>query len=338
MNASHPLVSLIIPVYNVAEFLPRCFSSIIDQTYSNLEIILIDDGSTDSSDHLCDVFKNEQKNLNIKLVHQKNRGLSAARNEGIRLASGTYISFLDADDELMPDAIDYLIALALRYNTPISVCSHYEQKSDGSRRPFNQRKYKTSAISVETALARMLNEQGFMVSAWGKLYKRALFTNVRFPEGKLHEDLGTTYRLFLAAYAKDKTAQVAFGSASKYLYNLRNNSITNSEFNIKKLDLISQTDCMCDELDRAFLRLKNTTNLRRLHARFSILRQTVKIKHKTKAELELENSIIAYILKRKTWILQNPEATKRDKLALVALRFGKTAFRLSWQVYARFFK
>lgn len=338
MNTRHPLVSLIVPIYNVADFLPRCLSSISAQTYPALEIILIDDGSTDNSNRLCNKFKSEHSNLNVKLIQQANRGLSAARNAGIQRASGEYITFLDADDELTPDAITYLVGLALKHSAPISICSHYEQKPDGSRRSFNRRAYRTASISVETALSRMLNEQGFMMSAWGKLYRRDSFSNVRFPEGKLHEDVGTTYRLFLIAYQKDKTSKIVFGSAEKYLYNLRNNSITNSSFDNRKLELIAQTDTMCNEIARTFPRLKNTTNLRRLHARFSILRQTIKIKHKTKTELELENSTIAYILEHKTWILQNREATKRDKLALASLCLGKTAFRLSWNFYERFFK
>ncbi|MBQ6395958.1 glycosyltransferase, partial [Candidatus Saccharibacteria bacterium] len=337
MNTRHPLVSLIVPIYNVADFLPRCLSSISAQAYPALEIILVDDGSTDSSGRLCNEFKTEHKNLNVKLIRQTNRGLSAARNAGIQHASGEYVAFLDADDELIPDAITYLISLALKHSTPISICPHYEQRPNGARKNFNQQQYKTAVLSVEEALRRMLNEQGFMVSAWGKLYRRELFATVRFPEGKLHEDVSTTYRLFLAAYKKDKAAKITFGATAKYLYNLRDNSITNSGFDIKKLDLISQTDAMCGEIVRTFPRLKNTTNLRRLHARFSILRQTIKIKHKTKTELELENSTIAYILEHKTWILRNPEATKRDKLALASLCLGKTAFRLSWNFYERFF-
>ena len=326
-----PLISLIVPVYNVEQFLGRCFESILKQTYKNLEIILIDDGSTDNCGKLCDQLASTSSNVIVK--HQKNAGLSAARNTGLSLANGEYIAFLDSDDYLATDCLEYLYNLATTHNASISICSHYEYKENGELRIFDKNASLDEVFSTETALRHMLNEHGFMLSSWGKLYKRSLFEStpkIRFPKDKLHEDVGTTYRLFLNAYKADQDAKVAFGSQPKYYYNIRSNSITNRGFNPHKLDLISQTDTMCDEIEATFPELKNTTNLRRIHARFSILRQAKTNRY--------SNPCLIYIKEHKDWVAKNPEATKRDKLALASLKFGKPVFNLSWRIYELLFK
>ena len=161
---------------------------------------------------------------------------------------------------------------------------------------------------------------------------------IRFPENMLHEDVGTTYKFFLRARKLDASSKVAFGSRPKYIYNLRESSITNQGFNNKKLELITQTDKMCDDIEKIFPKLKNTTDLRRVHARFSILRQLIQKTHKTEKDKLLENSLVYYIKEHSSWILQNPDSTKRDKLALISLYLGKPVFKFSWSVYERFFK
>ncbi len=325
-----PKVSIIVPVYNVAEFLSECFDSIKKQTYKNLEIILIDDGSTDDSKNLCEEFAKNDSRAIVK--SQKNAGLSAARNVGLDFATGNYVFFLDPDDFLADDCIDYLISLVKKSSSPIAVCSHYERRSPKDIKNFNIG-IPSSNLSVEQALKNMLNERGFNLQITPKLFARSLFEStpkIRFPKGKLHEDVGTTYRLFLQVRNQDPAAVVAFGSEPKYFYNIRNNSITNQRFNPKKLDLISQTDEMCNAIEAIYPTLKNTTNLRRLHARFSILRQTNTARY--------QDPCIAYIKEHKYWITKNPEATKRDKLALASLRFGKTAFKAAWWTYKLFFK
>lgn len=343
-----PLISIIVPVYNVKSYLPACLDSLKKQTYSNLEILLVDDGSTDNSDTLLKAFASVDKRARV--IKKKNGGLSSARNTGLDRAKGKYIFFLDSDDYLENDAIEYLFKLIEKSGSLISICSHFEKSQKGDLKNFNNKEYKTEKLSIETALKRMLDEQGFMMSAWGKLYSAKLFEHkrlknfsgelpeIRFPENMLHEDVGTTYKIFLRTLKYDKKATIAFGSRPKYVYNIRNSSITNRGFNNKKLELIVQTDKMCDEIDRAFPNLKNTTNLRRMHARFSILRQVIQKTHKTEKDKKLENSLVYYIREHASWIWKNPESTKRDKLALASLSCGKTAFKLSWSIYSRFFK
>ncbi|MBR3204316.1 glycosyltransferase family 2 protein [Candidatus Saccharibacteria bacterium] len=341
-----PLISIIIPVYNVKDYLPACLDSIKNQTYKNLEIVIVDDGSTDGSFNFLRAYKSLDKRARI--IKKKNGGLSSARNVGLEHAKGKYFFFLDADDYLEKDAIEYLYKLVEKTNSPISVCSHYERrinkKNQEELKNFNKDNYKTQKLSIEIALKRMLNEEGFMLSAWGKLYARNLFFShnksdkIRFPENKLHEDVGTTYKLFLRAKKLDKNTTVAFGSRPKYVYNIRNSSITNQGFNNKKLELITQTDKMCDDIVKVFPKLKNTTDLRRIHARFSILRQIMQKTHKTENDKMLENSLIYFIKEHNSWVFHNPDSKKRDKLALISLYCGKTAFKVSWNLYSKFLK
>ena len=328
---SSPLISLIIPVYNVKDFLKECLNSVLNQTYQNLEIIIINDGSTDGSEQICKDYA--KRDSRIILKHQKNSGLSAARNSGLELAKGKYVFFLDSDDFLAKDCLKYLVTLAESSKSVISICPHYERRGANDLRDFNTTKLKTTNLSVEQALKNMLLEKGFNLQITPKLYARELFEaspKVRFPIGELHEDVGTTYKLFLRAYEKNQDITIAFGAKPKYYYNIRQNSITNLGFDSRKLALISQTDEMCDAIDATFPNLKNTTNLRRLHARFSILRQA--------KDKKLVKTLASYIKTHRAWISKNPEAEKRDKLALASLKFGVPAFKLAWKTYELFFK
>lgn len=322
---SLPLISVIVPVYNVEEYLLICLDSLQKQTYENLEIILVDDGSTDSSSEIVDECARIDKR--VKVFHTKNGGLSAARNFGLKKATGEYVMFVDSDDFLKKEAVQYLYELIEKSGAKISVASHIEKRGE-KQRDFNDGKVKINGMTVEEALYNMLNERGFMVSAWGKLYAGELFKGIKFPDGKLHEDVGTTYRVFLAAYDRDQNAKIAYGAKSIYIYNIRSSSITNAGFDSRKMELITQTDEMCDEIDSVFPGLNNTTNLRRMHARFSILRQI-------ESGNKLEGELIKYIKEHKDWIRKNPEAGKRDKMALRTLLIGKWAFDLSWKIYKK---
>ncbi len=325
-----PLVSIIVPVYNVAPYLDQCFGSLKNQTYKNLEIILIDDGSTDESKELCEKFANEDSRVVLK--RQKNGGLSSARNTGLSFANGKYVTFLDSDDFITNDYVEFLYDLIKKEDALISICSRYERKENGELKNVAA-DYSSKTMPVKEALREMLNENGFNVSAWGKLYSRELFEKapkVRYPVNKVHEDLGTTYKLFLKAYRSAPDKKISFGAEPKYYYNIRKESISHQEFDPRKLDIITQTDEMCDHIEALFPDLINTTNLRRMHARFSIIRQA-----KTARYLD---PCIKFIKEHKTWISKNPEATKRDKLALASLLLGKTAFKISWHFYETFFK
>ncbi len=334
-----PLISVIVPVYNTKSTIERCVNSILTQTYPNLEIILVDDGSPDGAGELCDQLA--QKHKNVRVLHQKNAGLSAARNAALKIAQGELITFVDSDDAIYPNMLDELIGLR---NSPVRICSFTEVAPNGQRHAITgavswQKGYimpaevKRRSFTVENCLRQMLLEQGFTMSACGKLYHRNLFKTVQFPVGKLYEDVGTTYRLIMQC-----PDDVQFIPLPFYAYYQNADSIIHQNFNFHKLDLIELTDQMCNDIDQKFPSLQSVTNLRRMHARFSILRQMVLAKPSAQDKVkfqQVEQEITQYLLQHKDWVLRCPDASRRDRLAMRSLLLGRPVFKLAWKIYSR---
>ena len=334
MKDFNPLVSVIIPVYNVKKYLKEAVESAISQNYKNLEILLIDDGSTDGSGELCDKLKEED--ARIKVFHKENGGLSSARNFALEKIKGEYVCFLDSDDSLTPDFVSYNIKLIEEHKTPLSISSHYEKTEKKGLKRFSPAPFRCpKVLDSEECLKEMLKEEGFMVSAWGKLYSSELFNKspkIRFPENKLYEDVGTTYKLIL------KAKNIVVGPSPKYIYNLRPTSITNKTFDFKKLDLLELTDEMCSKINEKVSKLKNVLKLRRVRARFSLYRQLLKKKNLSSEEKNLKADLKKFIKSKKDWVLKNPESSKKDRLAMQSFLLGEPVFKISWNFYERFFK
>ena len=321
-----PLITIIVPVYNVIQFLPACLESLKKQSYPKCEFILIDDGSTDGSGVMCDEFA--KTDTRTKVIHQENLGLSGARNRGIREASGEFITFVDSDDIITADYVSYLFLLARKYQAKMSICG-LEEKTLKNKSVLYASEYPEKVMSTEETLGRMLREEGFTVVAYAKLYHKSLWQGIEFPERALHEDLATTYKVI------ERSPSIAFGPDAKYVYVKRLTSISSSTFSIEKYNIITFTDTMCDDIEGKFPYLINTVNLRRMHARFSVLRQIVLIKTPDSSTKEKETEIIKYLLEHKKFITKNPHATKRDKLAIYTLMLGKNVFKLAWHIYSK---
>ena len=227
------LISIIIPIFNVEKYLERCLASIEEQTYLNIEVILIDDGSPDNSKIIYKNFL--QKNPKWKLIKQKNSGLSAARNAGIKISNGKYICFIDSDDYVSKNYVEQLYAICIRYKATISACGNiqfHSQSELDSKIDSNKTKIpKTQCLQSHEAIGKLLSEQIF-TSAWGKLFHRKLFENVRFHEGKTMEDMLIMPILFHNANI------IAVTDRPLYFYSQENlNSITRKNFNEKHLEL-----------------------------------------------------------------------------------------------------
>ena len=235
---SGPLVSVIVPVYNTSATLEQCVASILSQTYAHLEIILIDDGSTDGSSALVDKLSRSDRRFQV--IHQANQGLSVARNIGLTHAAGDFVTFVDSDDTIEPGLIDALHQ-AITDRTKIAIASFARIFPDGHRQDFCTPS-DPSVLSRENCLTRMLCEDGFTMSAWGKLYSRDLFDHVEFPPHQLYEDVGTTYRLIL------QCDRISFLPLALYNYYQNSTSIIHQAFCEDKLSLIALTDQMCDDL------------------------------------------------------------------------------------------
>lgn len=215
------LISVIVPIYNVEAYLEKCIDSIIKQSYNELEIILIDDGSIDRCGEICDNYK--EKDERIIVVHKENDGLSSARNKGLDIAKGELISFVDSDDYLEPNMFEELIKNMKKYNSDISICNYFYVKN-GSKRIINNIFYKNDfVISGKDKYYYLFNEYNCLsIYAWNKLYKKELFDNIRFPEGKIFEYSNIICELL------DKSNKLSYTSKPLYNYVYRNNSIGNS--------------------------------------------------------------------------------------------------------------
>lgn len=217
------MITVIIPVYNVEKYLKECVESVLNQTYKDLEIILIDDGSNDGSGEICDEYAKIDER--IKVIHKENAGLSSARNAGIEIAHGEYYTFIDSDDYIADDMAEQLLYALESTNADISVCGMTSNEYNIE----NGIAVKNICYTKQKTLKLILTEK-METTACGKLYRRELFEHIRYPEGKIYEDLGTTYKLVEAS------SEIAYTAAKKYYYRTNPESITKVNFTNKNLD------------------------------------------------------------------------------------------------------
>jgi len=221
-----PLISIIVPVYNVEAYLPKCLDSIINQTYENLEIIIVNDGSTDNSPQICEEYA--KRYSRIKLLHKKNGGLSSARNAGLDIANGEYIGFVDSDDYIEKNMYLEMLTSLKEYSANLVICSYF---SDGEiKYPCE----KSMFVDVDFVFRLYLKDQ-IQAYAWNKLYSKDIFNDIRYADGILFEDMD----IFLPILRKAE--KIVLLNDKLYHYIKRENSIINSIFNIKQvkcLDII----------------------------------------------------------------------------------------------------
>ena len=241
-----PLVSIIVPVYKVEPYLRRCLDSIVNQTYTNLEIILVDDGSPDGCPQICDEYAARDKR--IVVIHKENGGLSDARNAGLDICKGGYISFVDSDDWVDETYIETLLDLSIKENADIAIGENI--RTEGCSKP-TKKNITINACHSKEALKHLFSQNhiAFTVS-WGKLYKKNLFSTLRFPKGK---DEFTTYILFY------KSKKIVYTSEILYYYYQRADSITGNQH---PHDLLNAEEEQFD-----FILNHNMTNLQASQAR-----------------------------------------------------------------------
>lgn len=315
------LISIVIPVYNVEKYLEKCIQSVIAQTYTHIEIILVDDGSTDSCPIICDSYS--KKDSRIIVYHKENGGLSDARNYGIDKSNGQYITFIDSDDCVDNDYVEYMYNLLKEYNTKMSVCKYRIVKDS---KP-SQSQYSAQEILLDQKkfLENMLYDV-ISVSSCCKLYDKSLFKTVRFPKGGLYEDNATTYKLIF------QCKNIAVGFQEKYNYVMRENSIVHKEFNVKKLDLIKYTDIMCKEIIELYSDLERAIIRRKVWSRLSILNQL----NDDCEYVYLKSELIAFVLAHWKNIILDSKTPFRDKCAVVFLRIHYRLYKLVWDIYSSF--
>ena len=238
-----PLISIIVPVYKVEKYLNRCVESIVSQTYSNLEIILVDDGSPDLCPVMCDDWA--KKDSRIKVVHKKNGGLSDARNEGMRISNGELLGFVDSDDWIEQDMYRRLYESMRKDNSDIAACG-VEMVWEDETLSEKLTKTNNCVLNREEAMRALIYESWLKQPVWYKLYKTKLIRNILFPVGKYHEDAFWSYQAIGAAN------RVSIINYVGYYYWQRNGSIMSEAYSLKRLDAIQALENRQDYLEIKF--------------------------------------------------------------------------------------
>ena len=309
-NQTFPLISVILPIYNVGAYLEKCLDSIILQTYSNLEVILVDDGSTDGCYEICEKYKNMDKR--IVPVHKKNGGVSSARNAGLDSVHGELVTFIDPDDFVAPDYIETLFITLVNNDADISVCGI---KTAFSLEHCNQdnEEHSISSYSTSEAIEKMLYQNEIDVSAWAKMYKATLFDGIRYPHGEINEDTAITYQVFA------KAKKVTFDRYKCYFYLQHSESIMHQKFASRKLSLIGFSKECVDFVEREFPSIKKAAICKHVTDGFVLVCKIYECKEIDKDSLRKCWSIIR---KYRMTVILDPKARKKTKLACLTSFLG----------------
>lgn len=321
------LITVIVPVYKVEPYIRRCIESITSQTYANLEIILVDDGSPDSCGLICDEYA--QKDCRVTVIHKQNGGLSDARNAGLKHMRGKYVAFVDSDDYVSPEYIGRLYAALTENDADIAVCAEafVGENPDGSTFPMKRPLRDvdgTVNMTAEDALSCMLRQDIFDASAWAKLYRSALFSDVRFPVGYAYEDIGTTHRLML------KSRRVTYIGEHLYYYLQREGSILHTGGNSKRFwDGLEMTKSQRERILEVIPALEKDANCRVLSMAFHALMGA----SRTQDE-KLLNHAWKNIVELRTSVIRDKNARPKARIAAVLSYTGKKQFLIIWNAIA----
>lgn len=307
-----PKISVIIPVCNIQEYVGPCIESVLTQTYDNLDIIIINDGSTDSSLAICEEYASRDNR--IKIISQENKGLSTARNTGINLATGSYVSFVEGKDILSPLFIEVLYNLATSYNADIAQCSYTKIYSQDDEIRSKELLPTTFVFSNGEYIQKLYNEQYYPTNivCWNKLYKRELWSDTRFPEGLLHADEYTIPMLLLSSEKTVITTETLYG------YMQTNTDTLSAENQVKRYTSMLQT---LNERHKIFVEkgmkeLASMTKLKKAYFLYDLL--TIEPQNK-KALAEHRKLLFT--------LLSHPYASVRFKLSNIMLSFSPSFYR-----------
>ena len=319
----NPLISIIVPVYKVEAFLDRCIRSVLLQDYANFELILVDDGSPDRCGEICDCYAESDKR--IKAIHKENGGLSDARNAGINVAKGEYLSFVDSDDYVEPTLLSYLLSLRNEaIGCKVIQANHYIERGNkiAVNAPVQGR---TTVFSRRDALEAVLYHDRVDVSAWGSLYSSSVFDNLRFPKGRLYEDT------YIFCDIMDQIDTLIYGDYPQYHYIQRAGSIVNNSFQLKNLEYIDAVIRLADYAMKEDPSLEPACHRRITHSYLSVLRYMEHVEPEYK---ELRDELRQKALRYAEEVCSDQRAPQRDKYALRLLKLGFFPFYKGWSMYS----
>ncbi|MBR7928197.1 glycosyltransferase family 2 protein [Aerococcaceae bacterium zg-ZUI334] len=305
-------ISVVIPVYNVQKFLVRCLESVLKQTYKKLEIILVNDGSTDDCSNICDYYGTVDSR--IKVIHQANQGLSGARNTGIRYATGKYITFIDSDDWIEENYILYLYELLTTHEADVSQCAFRYVNDSGHIYNVVKDTGRQVVMNRKEALANLLLANDLITSAWGKLYKIEFFKSRIYPIGKLYEDIPVTYDIILHSH------KVVYGDKAYYNYYYNSESISKMKFQPSRLDALEFTEMSIKKVLLEFPMLKEETDIALFRINLGIFLSFDKGQVEYQ---EIQEKVFFNMKMYRYAVLLNPKVKWREKVKACSTFFGK---------------
>ena len=318
MMVNNPLISVIVPVYNVEPYLEKCVQSICRQTYKNLEIILVDDGSTDKSGQMCDEFAlNDSR---IVVYHQKNTGQAGARNYAISIAKGEYIGFVDSDDWVADDMYEVLLTSLQKNDADISMCGRFSVRGDVIKESPLFHLDNETIMDNREAVKRFLTYKAIDSSMWDKLYKKELFNGVTLPLGYICEDVPAVYMLLA------KAKRVVHCAKPLYYVLIRSGSTSRSTFSHKTMGLYYNFKPVYDLCQRDFGEFENECD-------YFFLKNLLVLAYRIAIASPIPNErkeINALIRKNKKTIFENKYLKKSYKLfaLTIVLRIERLAMKL----------
>lgn len=320
-----PMISVIVPIYNVERYVEKCLDSVLSQDFSDFEVVLVDDGSTDKSSAICQDYA--FRNSKIKYFRKENGGLSSARNYGLDVSAGQYITFIDSDDYLDSRYLSHLHRLVDNHHADIATCFYCIERN-GSANPWRPTDEEEIPLGSRDALLCLFQSKEIDVCAVCKLFKRDLFDGIVFPEGKLFEDVGTTYKLIGAAKI------VAVSHKSLYHYVMRDDSIVHKAdkrvFHRSELAKQAVTD-----VKKMYPDDRELINAAERYAATHSL-STLRMVDLSDAEQRDEARVMRKeLLKQRRQITGGKHASTLDKIALNILPLGLGAYQLAWRAYSK---
>lgn len=304
LDDNNELISVIIPVYNVEKYVERCVTSVLNQTYKNIEIILVDDGSTDESGKICDRLASE--NENVSVIHQNNQGLGPARNTGLNDMKGKYVAFVDSDDWIENNTYEVLYDAIIKHDCDISTCGRKIVSDEGVIKDYYC-SAEGKKLNRQEAVKHYLLQKDMNMSAWDKLYKASLFDEVRFPGDHLvSEDIVPIYRVLKKSNAVYLTGQAL------YNYYYRAGSLSKSSFNKRLMGALSFSHSMTEMVRVDFPQLSKEADYFEADMTMGIYRMLRRSKYKGSEKTEIKNTL----KKMRKSAMKNEYLSSKDKMYL----------------------
>lgn len=314
-----PLISIVVPVYNVEKYIRRCVDSIINQSYKKIEVWLVDDGSPDECGQICDMYA--AKDERIRVIHKSNGGLSDARNVAMQNCTGEYTTFIDSDDWVSVYYIENLVEAITRNNSDLAI-SWFENvfENDSIIKSSTNTLIGYTCLNSTECLEKMLYQDGVETSAWGKLYKTELIKDLRYPVNKIYEDIPVTYESIKRAH------RIALICNVDYYYFQRRDSIQNVLFNERKLDGIIHCKNMIESIKNDYPELIKAAYCRYFSTTCNILFQINDDSHED-IKRELWNEVLKY----RNIVLFNHCARKKARIAAAVSYMGYRMLLFSYK-------